>query len=420
MTRKRVALIGASARGMYAFGKPMLNEYADTHELVGAFDINARRLSVLNEFLEADVPGYTDLDKMFAETKPDIVVITTIDATHVEYIERAMAAGINCVSEKPLCTDADQCRRIRAAQAARPDLFAVTAHNFRYAPPTWRIKEVLDAGAIGEIRHVNFHEMLDHRHGASYFRRWNRSKAKSGGLLVHKACHCFDLINWWIGSRPKTLVATGSLTAYGPDASPFHGERCHTCEHADKCPQYVDLTKDNLRSEMYFKAAEPGAYTPDLCVFSPEIDCEDFASISYSYENGVNVQFDMCAYATYEGVMAIIEGTEGRLEFVSRHSTASLEKSAEHGTEEVMGHFIKIYRWEKPVEDVPFEEYAGGHGGADPRMLEDLFAGKETMARASLEDGIQAVLIGAAANKSIAEGSSVIDVQSLAGDPVEA
>lgn len=414
MSKHKVALIGASTRGIYAFAKPLLEEYAETHDLVGAFDINARRLGVLNEFVGAQVPGYTDLDQMFAEAKPDTVVITTVDATHAQYIEQAFDAGINSISEKPLCVDADQCRRIREAQLRRPDLMAVTAHNYRYAPPTWRIKELIDEGAIGEVRSIAFHELLDHRHGSSYFRRWNRRKAESGGLLIHKASHCFDVMNWWVGSRAATLTATGSLSVYGPDASPFRGERCHTCEHAKKCPQYVDLTKDNLRSELYFKAYEPGAYTPDLCVFSPEIDAEDFATVSYRYENGVNVFFELCAYASYEGVIAYIEGTKGRIEFISRHNTASLVESAEYGTEKEMGSWIKLYRFEKPVEDIPFKEYKGGHSGADPRMLDDLLCDHPTMGRASLEDGIQAVLIGAAANRSIAEGTT-IDVQSLAG-----
>lgn len=413
MSKHRVALVGASTRGMYAFGKPLLQDFASTHELVGVYDINPRRMAVLDEFIGAKVPAFTDFDALFAHARPDTVVITTIDATHAEYVERALAAGVNCISEKPLCVDASQCRRIRAAQAKCPDLTAITAHNYRYAPEMWRIKELLDEGAIGQVRSIVFHELLDHRHGSSYFRRWNRRKADSGGLLIHKASHCFDLMNWWVGSRAATVSATGSLSVYGPNASPFRGRNCHTCPYAKRCPQYVDLTKDTLRSKLYFKASEPGDYTPDLCVFDPEIDAEDFATVSYRYENGVNVFFELCAYATYEGVMVFIEGSTGRIEFISSHSTASLARSAEHGTEQLLGSRIKLHRFEKPAENVPFEDRSGGHGGADPRMLDDLFGGKQTIARASLEDGIQAVLIGAAANVSIAEHRPV-DVQAMA------
>jgi predicted dehydrogenase len=419
MAKHRIALIGASARGTYAFAKPLLRDYADTHEMVGVYDINPRRARVLNEMLNASLPTYTDLDEMLSKARPQTAIITTVDATHAQYVERLMGAGLNVVCEKPLCIDESQCRQIRAAQDRRPDLLALTAHNYRYSPAMSRIKDLLDSGIIGTIRSINFQEMLDLRHGTSYFRRWNRRKANSGGLLVHKASHCFDLMNWWVGSRAATVSATGSLSVYGPKASPFRGERCHTCEHAKKCSFYVDLTNDNFRSSMYFKAMEPGAYTPDLCVFDPEIDAEDYAAVSYRYENGVNVMFELCAYSTYEGVLINVEGSTGRIEYINRINTSSLALSAEHGTERALGTWIKLYRFEKPPEDITYQEVKGGHGGADPRMLADLLGNQPTKARASLEDGIQAVLIGAAANRSIAEGRPIA-VQDLLREPVMA
>ena len=61
--------------------------------------------------------------------------------------------------------------------------------------------------------------MLDTKHGADYFRRWHRDKAHSGGLLVHKASHHFDLVNWWIQSAPTRVFASGGLRFYGDVSS---------------------------------------------------------------------------------------------------------------------------------------------------------------------------------------------------------
>ena len=411
--RKKVALIGASTRAIYAFADPLVKDYRDTHEIVGCFDINPHRIGVMSDFIAAQVPAFDHIDAMFRQTRPDLVIISTVDATHAAYIEKAFEYEVDCVSEKPLCTTAEQCRRLREVQAARPHVQAFTSHNYRYVPFALRIKRIVDSGKLGRLRSLIFHEQLDQRHGASYFRRWNREKKNSGGLLVHKASHCFDLMNWWVGSRPKEVMARGSLTAYGPGASPFRGEACHRCPHAEACPQYDDANKDHVLSRLYFEGARPGAYTPDLCVFAPEIDAEDHATVGYSYENGVQVTFDLRAYAAYEGVHIVVEGSDGRLEFREGMSTRWMLASGQHGLEETTGKSLRFCGFEQPVEELDIEGASGGHGGADPMMLDDTFGPPpHSNVRASLEDGIQAVLIGAAANISIAERRTV-DAQAL-------
>ena len=65
--------------------------------------------------------------------------------------------------------------------------------------------------------------MLDTSHGADYFRRWHREKDKSGGLLVHKSTHHFDLVNWWLASSPKTVFAMGGLRFYGRENAEGRG-----------------------------------------------------------------------------------------------------------------------------------------------------------------------------------------------------
>jgi predicted dehydrogenase len=79
-------------------------------------------------------------------------------------------------------------------------------------------------------------------HGAKYFRRWHAQTENSGGLLVHKATHHFDLVNWLLSDEPESVAGFASLRVYGKNGS-YRGERCSTCAHAEKCRFVMTLHK---------------------------------------------------------------------------------------------------------------------------------------------------------------------------------
>src|SRR5690606_23821425 len=95
--------------------------------------------------------------------------------------------------------------------------------NYRYSPRNSALKEVIASGRIGEVTSVHFEWVLDTAHGADYFRRWHRDKDVSGGLLVHKSSHHFDLVNWWLADAPTRVYASGGLRFYGADAAARRG-----------------------------------------------------------------------------------------------------------------------------------------------------------------------------------------------------
>ncbi len=143
------------------------------------------------------------------------------------------------MTEKPMTVDLGKLKEILEAQAASGRKVTVT-FNYRYTPARTQLKDMLMSGTIGEITAVDFTWYLDRVHGADYFRRWHRYKEKSGGLLVHKSTHHFDLMNWWVDSTPKTVTATGDRRFYTPEMAnklglANHGERCHGCPVFDKC-----------------------------------------------------------------------------------------------------------------------------------------------------------------------------------------
>jgi predicted dehydrogenase len=184
--------------------------YRDTAELVGLCDLSQTRMDWHNRRLRSLArlkprPTYLAdrFDRMVRERKPDTVIVTTVDATHHLYITRAMELGCDVITEKPMTTDAAKMRAIFDAIERTGRSLRVT-FNYRYAPAHTVLRRLMMEGVVGRPLCVNFSWLLDARHGADYFRRWHRERQNSGGLLVHKATHHFDLVNRWIGSHPPS------------------------------------------------------------------------------------------------------------------------------------------------------------------------------------------------------------------------
>ncbi|WP_390898966.1 Gfo/Idh/MocA family protein [Streptomyces cynarae] len=227
--RRRAAVVGLGGRARL-FVEALSGPYADRIELAGFCDVNAHRMAVHNDWINADhpgrppVPAYAaeDFELMLRRERIDLVVVCSVDRTHDHYIVAALEAGCDVVTEKPMTTDTERARRILDTRRRTGREIRV-AFNYRYNPVHSAIRELLAAGEIGEVGSVHFEWLLDLRHGADYFRRWHREKANSGGLMVHKATHHFDLVNWWLGSRPETVFAQGGLFFYGDEAGRRRG-----------------------------------------------------------------------------------------------------------------------------------------------------------------------------------------------------
>jgi predicted dehydrogenase len=417
--RKRYVVAGAGGRGVDMFIKPLLRSFPHYCELVALFDHNPLRMRAVNEHVGVDLPTYTDFDRMLTEAKPDAVVVATRDSTHAEFIIRALAAGKRVIAEKPVATEARQLSEIlRAAERHRSSgARCLVTHNVRYHTGIAEMKRLIQAGAIGDIKAVNFHENLDRNHGADYFRRWHRRKENSGGLLVHKASHHFDALNWLVDSVPVELVAQGALVFYGMNG-PFRHDRCMGCPYAAKCDFHVDLWKNDFNRRLYRDAESDDGYVRDGCVFDPSIDIEDQASVLYSYANGAQVTYSLTAFAAYEGWHIEIEGTRGRLEHRETLSAPAANAVA-HGAQNILGQSLTLYTQRDGVEIIPIPTRTGMHGGADNALREDFFGrpfdAPLTASQAPLEQAVQAVLIGHAANVSIANGSKRVKVQELLG-----
>ncbi|MEF3303067.1 Gfo/Idh/MocA family protein [Paenibacillus sp. GYB003] len=395
---KTYVIVGAGGRALGMFAKPIAAELKDCAKLAGVFDVNPVRANILSE-QAGGVRVFDDFDAMIRETKPDAVIVTTPDSLHHDYIIRALEAGCDAISEKPMTTDAEKCRAIIEAEK-RTGKKVIVTFNCRYMPYVVRIKELLKEGTIGDVLHVSLNWSLDTKHGADYFRRWHRHMKNSGGLLIHKSTHHFDMVNWWLDDEPETVYANGSRLFYGATRAE-RGKTCSTCSHTQTCEFYYDVSANAFTKSFYKDAEKHDGYHRDQCVFGDDIDIYDTMSLSVQYAKGTQMSYSLNAYSPYEGWKATFVGTKGRIEAEESHSGFSLQDP---------NNYIRIFNARGELITVQSRKASGGHGGGDERLRRMIFAGdvSDPLGQmAGSRAGSMSLLIGAAANISIGSGKQV-------------
>lgn len=436
MSKKKYVLVGTGSRAsMYI--KALAMDYTDVGELMAFCDTNQARMDYWNSVMESEykakpLPTYKadQFEKMIADIKPDVVIVTSMDRTHHRYICRAMELGCDVITEKPMTVDAEKCQQIIDTGKRTGKKVTVT-FNYRYSPRNTKIKEVLKSGLLGDLTSIHFEWLLSTVHGADYFRRWHRNKNNSGGLMVHKSTHHFDLVNWWTGSFPETVFAMGDLLFYGKENAEKRGVtefyyRAKGSETAAKDPFALHVTeKDERLNGLYFgKPEEEDNYYRDQSVFSDGISIEDNMGVMVRYRNKAIMTYSLNAHSPWEGYRVCFNGTKGRLEFNVVEAAyvsgghADFNQPGMHeldcAKENMVPEIIFQPHWGKP-QVIDYERAVGGHGGGDIRLLDHLFRGAENDPlghSAGCMDGAKSILIGIAANQSMKTGLPVA-VESL-------
>lgn len=391
--RRRYAIVGTGDRATGMWGRALVGRYSDVLEFVGLCDINSKRVTVAREVIGVDCPTFTNFDEMCDTTKPDLLMVTTVDAFHGEYIVKGLDRGMDVMTEKPMVIDEKQCQAVLDAEKRRNRKIIVT-FNYRYAPKHQKIKEILLAGEIGRVLSVDFSWYLDVYHGADYFRRWHRLKSKGGSLWVHKATHHFDLINWWLAADPVEVVAQADLRVYGKNG-PFRSTHCRACPHQSKCSFYYDITKNVARMKLYAGCEDVDGYHRDGCVFREDVDIYDTMSALVKYSNGVTMNYSLNAAMPFEGYRLAFNGEKGRLE------VRDYERQPWPVKQETEIHVTKNFGKREPIA-LPKSE--GGHGGGDNRLRDLIFRKIDVPDYLKLPNsraGAMSCLTGIAARKSV-------------------
>lgn len=389
----KVALVGTGVRGCSTWGKTLIDNYSDVLEMVGLCDINPKRMEYAKTYMGAKSPTFIDFEQMIRETHPDTVIVTTTDCFHAKYICLAMKLGCHVITEKPLATDEKLCQDIIDTKKRTGKKLIIT-FNYRYNPEAVKIKEILMSREIGDITSVDFNYYLDIYHGASYFRRWHGLKQFSGSLLVHKATHHFDLMNWWLSAEPVEVNAYGELRKYGYN-SPLRGDRCMTCPNKNSCEFFWDITKNEHYMNLYVKAESEDGYIRDSCVFRKKINIWDTMNVQVQYHNRITMSYSLNAFMPYEGYFVGFNGTKGRLDARVYHNQPWETQNLAD---------FRITHNFKTSKTFGIRSGGSGHWGADQKMQDRIFRkpGPDPLGQAAgSREGALSILTGIAARRSI-------------------
>lgn len=425
MKKIRYAICGLSVRGIYHFVMPLIGQnqeggtnFNDRAELVGILDMDPLRVETFLKKAGLKIPYYPPdaVSRMIRETEAEVLIVVGPDVTHCEHIVAGLEAGCDVIVEKPMVINCEQVRRVQDAERKSGRRVRV-AHNYRYTPTHRRLKQMISGGELGRIVNVEFTYNLDTWHGSSYFYRWNRLREMSGGLSIHKCCHHFDLANWWIGDIPEEVFAFGGLSYYGPNGAlrprDAQGAPLSPVEEKRRCPVFqkhyaekCDATA-NLLSTGWdrFGLAYDVQYPPDerRYIYDDEIKIEDSYSVAVRYRGGATMAYS-CNFCTpWEGYSLGINGTKGRVEIVHRSDPDPTGKTSPAADDGLIT-FYPLFGGKQLIE-IP--AVAGGHGGADFKIQDDLFGDAPSETRelvAGSKDGAHAIAMGEAVWRSIASG----------------
>lgn len=316
------------------------------------------------QLVTGDVKTFSDHRALLDSNLVDAVIIATPNYTHVDVLKDALETSLHVFIEKPLCTTIEDCLSVINWSKNRKGLVWMGL-EYRYMPPVAELIRIVHSGGVGEVQQVTIRE-----HREPFYPKvgnWNRFRDKTGGTLVEKCCHYFNLMDHIAGETPVRVFASG-------------GQRV------------------NFLDEVY--EGKPA-------------DMLDSAYVIVEYASGKRAMLDLCMFAenTVDKEYISVTGNEGKIESF----LPSLE--VRHGRRASVGNFKEWTYSASKTKDLDIRkvwdesiEYLGFHYGAS--FLEHKKFHKAMLEGGSpevtLEEGLRSVATGLAAHKSIDEGRPVL------------
>ncbi len=379
MEKLRIGVIGVCGRGGLA------NHWRDSGRarIVAGADVNPGHLEDFRGRMGEGVFVTEDYRRMLERTDVEAVAVTSPDFTHEEYACAALDAGKHVFCEKPLAISTEGCDRILRAWKASGKRLMV-GFNMRYMNIFRVMKEIIDSGAIGEVKAAWCRHFVGHG-GTFYYHDWHANRCGSNSLLLQKGSHDLDMIHWLTGCYTRRVAAFGSLDFFGGDKP--NDLTCPECPEKSTCFEYDTTTRNQ-------------------CCFRQEVDVEDNNVMVMELEGGVKASYLQCHFTPDYHRNYTIIGTEGRLENSEPEGKVWVRMRRSRSWKELADREYRI----RPA--------LGGHGGADPVICEDfldmVLDGREPLA--TPEAGRMSVAAGCAGADSMRNGGMPVDVAPIAWD----
>eukprot|EP00066_Takifugu_rubripes_P001837 XP_003963315.1 PREDICTED: uncharacterized protein LOC101066183 [Takifugu rubripes] len=306
----------------------------------------------------------------------DAVIICTPDRLHKEPAVAFAKKGYHILLEKPMATTVEDCKLI-VQTCIQSGVMLSVGHVLRYDPTIHKIKELIDAGAIGDVIHIQHLEPVGFYHFAHSFVRGNwRNEAESSFSLLAKSCHDIDLIHHWAGARRCLKVSSfGSLSLFTTENKPAGAaDRCLDCPVEKDCPYsackiYLDSIKQGHTGwpvsvicanshpnlESVTEALRTGPY--GRCVYACDNDVCSNQIVNLEFEGGVTAAFTMVAFT--EQICqrkTTIYGSKGELSY-DGHQVRVFDFLTEMSTRHV------------GQDDIPKKFGMSGHAAGDYNLI---------------------------------------------------
>ena len=389
----KFGIVGVGSRGLQAFST-MICKRSDA-EIAAFCDTNALRMKCAAEKLNITPNFYSTITGMVKNESLDAVVITTPDFYHEECAIEALQNGVNVLIDKPLATSVKGCRNIIAA-AEKAGRTVMLGFNLRHNAVLKKVKKLISENTIGKVFLIENREFYDG--GRTYMARWNRSYEFCGGLWIHKGSHDFDVFQWLLDfPKPVKVSSFAGINILNEDHIPFEltpgvptGPTCHECPYKKICPDIYDISDELDR--WGDEAAKLDGYKKDLCIYTSDKSVHDNGIAMVEYDNGARASHMECFVTPISDRRYTIVGELGQIEASLTDRIVTLRP-----------------RWSREIVTYQIPDEEGGHGGADPNLL-DTFIKVITGVlpnTSTTEHGMMSTAVGQAAELSRREERTV-------------
>lgn len=326
-----IGVIGVGGRGVIA-------QYAHRPEegvrIVAGADFNPEHRSAFAGRYGLEERTYADYRQVLEHSDVDAVFVTTPDFLHEEHAIAALEAGKAVYLEKPMAITLDGCDRVLRTAAERKGRLYL-GHNMRHMAFVRKMKELIDEGAIGEVKTAWCRHFIAYG-GDAYFKDWHAVRENTMGLLLQKAAHDIDILHLLCGGYTERVVGMGSLMVYDK-VTDRHGPD----EPGDPA----------FRPENWPPLAQKGLH--------PRLDVEDVNMMMMALDNGVLCSYQQCHFTPDSWRNYTVIGDAGRIENYGDYGTScEIRLYNQRGSNKIEGDVV-----------YPAEAAAGSHGGADPAIV---------------------------------------------------
>ncbi len=382
MNELRLGVMGVMGRGSLA---RTAHKPGEGSRICAVMDNNPKAFEKAREWYGDECPCADTLEHFF-ENELDGVFLTTPDYLHEEQGLAVLERGLPLYLEKPMAITVEGCDRLLAA-AERKKAVLFVGHNMRRMAVFQKMKDLIDAGAVGEVRAIWCRHFINYG-GDSYFKDWHAERRNATSLLLQKGAHDIDIIHWLAGAYTNRVTAFGNLSVYNRCA------RRGTDEPWDKTwdlNHWPPLSQSGM---------------------SPSLDVEDHSMVLMALDQNIQASYQQCHYTPDSCRNYTVIGTEGRLENLGDRSDNAVialwNRRESHRTYRITGQ-----------QHYTVQASQGSHDGADDAMVEDFLQCVRGQAEPTVPPlaARQAVAVGCMGAESLRSGGQPLDIPEVQMGP---